>query len=260
MWDEKSDTNILQILIRAIYGLRQEIQPEAGGKEFLQAAECKNWLSRKKTPSPSPDWHSPAVGWTQNYSIPCSSSPGDSPQAGFAMGWNCSCWVDFSEDPAHFKVFFSLLRQLTGTQSSSAGSPHSAAIQHSWIIVWNRKGKPGKCPWGMQGSLGLPPTNMTFPCPMASKCEKLQFSDFWAVSPQYPTLRRCYCPSQAIKWELSVNPWPLHDAGVTPALHACECWFIGVFPAGRFSVEKEWGSLCTNIFGVLSTAKKQIQL
>lgn len=34
-WDEKSDTNILQILIKAIYSLRQEIQPEAGGKEFL---------------------------------------------------------------------------------------------------------------------------------------------------------------------------------------------------------------------------------
>lgn len=58
---------------------------------------------------------------------------------------------------------------------------------------------------------------------------------------------------------LSLNPLPLQNAGVISALHPWRMVGLeGVFPAGRFSVEREWGSLCTNIFGILNAARKQM--
>lgn len=129
---KRVNTNILQILIRGITWSETGDPAWDWERGIHHAAECSSvkftkiyWLFRKKTAfSPCPGWYFSSFRLLFNsLQLPVQETP--------HKWWNCSCWIYFSEDTAHFKGFFSLFRQLQRPQSSSP----TAAIRHLLTIA-----------------------------------------------------------------------------------------------------------------------------
>lgn len=162
---KRVNTNILQILIRGITWSETGDPAWDWERRIHHAAECSSvkftkiyWLFRKKTAfSPCPGWYFSSFGLLFNsLQLPVQETP--------HKWWNCSCWIYFSEDTAHFKGFFSLFRQLQRHPEQLSDSCHQALVDHCF---W-----PGRT-LGKGNLESCSRVHREFPCPMASKCEKL---------------------------------------------------------------------------------------
>lgn len=142
-----------------------------------------------------------------------------------------------------------------GTQSSSAESCHQAVVDHCF---WPETA-PGKGNWescSRVHSLGLAPTNLTFPGPGV----KNYFSSPW-----------CYflsCFTTIFNTYMLLLSLLSHSvcAFFKPVASAkCRYYisspcllngWLGVIPAGRFSVEKEWGIFMHKYFWSFKHSQK----